>query len=121
MVAAVVARAGARCSSRGAREGGLFGGLWEPPMVEAPSLAAAQAALEGAGIAGSARLVEVGEVRHVLTHREMTGDRGARGGPPAVAAEAPTTAPYERAAWQSPASDGIGISSLAKRILRAAR
>ena len=45
----------------------LFGGLWEPPMIEAESAPLAKAAIRA--LAPDA--VETGEITHVLTHRKM--------------------------------------------------
>jgi A/G-specific adenine glycosylase len=120
-VAAVVA-SGALVLLGRRREDGLFGGLWEPPMVEASSMEEAREALTGAGVDGArVELVEAGRVRHVLTHREMdvlvlraeTKRRWALG--------PPTTAPYEKLGWMDPDAEGFGISTLARKILSAAR
>lgn len=103
------------------REGGLFGGLWEPPMVEVLSLDDARPALAGLGVTlGRARLREVGRVTHVLTHRRMevvvaAGRRGAG----TAAAEA-LEAPYEKAAWLDPERPGVGVSTLARKVIAAA-
>ncbi len=108
------------------REGGLFGGLWEPPMVEGiggvapPGPARRALAAIGLGL-GRAPLREVGKVTHVLTHRRMvvTVARGA----PAKAGEAPREmqAPYERAEWIAPDARGVGISTLARKVIAAGR
>jgi A/G-specific adenine glycosylase len=103
-------------------EGGLFGGLWEPPMVEAPSLEEALSALSGAGIdMGEVDLRKAGRVRHILTHKEMnvlvvTGEARSRFN----LNPSPRTAPYERADWLDPSTAGVGISTLARKILKAA-
>jgi A/G-specific adenine glycosylase len=102
------------------RDGGLFGGLWEPPMVEALSLDDARPALAGLGITlGRTRLREVGRVTHVLTHRRMevvvaSGRRAA-----GTAAEA-LQEPYEKAAWLDPERPGVGVSTLARKVIAAA-
>jgi A/G-specific adenine glycosylase len=102
------------------REGGLFGGLWEPPMVEALSLAEARPALSALGLTlGPARLREVGRVTHVLTHRRMevlvaTATRGDGTG-----AAAALNAPYEKAAWLDPGAPGVGVSTLARKVIEA--
>ena len=99
------------------KEGGLFGGLWEAPMVEASTLADARHALEGAGVPRKTELVEAGRVEHVLTHRELDVlVTHARVDRPWVLVE-PTTEPYERLAWTRPDEGGIGISTLTKKIL----
>jgi len=51
------------------RPGVLFGGLWEPPSVDAGG-DAADALAERLGVDRSA-LRPMGEVQHVLTHRRM--------------------------------------------------
>lgn len=120
MVAAVV-RHGSEVLFARRAEGGLFGGLWEPPMVEASSLRDAQGALQGAGInAGAAALREAGRVRHVLSHRELDvlvvgGEASSRFVP-----EPPSTPPYERAAWLDPETAEVGISTLARKVIQAA-
>jgi A/G-specific adenine glycosylase len=132
MVAAVV-RAGRRVLLARRAEGGLFGGLWEPPMVEAPSLAAALPLLAAAGVgeaagregaAGSpalpAALREVGRVRHILTHRrlEVTVARAEVAAP--WRRRAKLADPYEKAEWLDPDEVDLGISKLARKILSAA-
>ena len=102
MVAAVV-RAGRRVLLARRAEGGLFGGLWEPPMVEAPSLAAALPLLAAAGVgeaagargrgrlAGAARGAPRGRPRAPHPHAPAArGHRGARrgGGPVAATGKA---------------------------------
>jgi A/G-specific adenine glycosylase len=103
------------------RAGGLFGGLWEPPMVEGvSSLAAAGAAFAAIGVRlGSGALAEVGRVTHVLTHRRMTvtvvAGRAHRTKP-----SAQLVAPYEKSAWLDPRAPGVGVSTLARKILACA-
>nr|WP_275939046.1 A/G-specific adenine glycosylase [Polyangium spumosum] len=120
MVAAVVEHEGRFLFAR-RKEGGLFGGLWEPPMVEAKTAEDAKASLCGAGVAIEAKLVEAGRVEHVLTHRELDvlvlRARVDRPWP----LEAPTTAPYERLAWMERGAEGVGVSTLARKILAAAK
>jgi A/G-specific adenine glycosylase len=118
MVAAVVRHGRDVLFARRA-EGGLFGGLWEPPMVEAPSLRGALEALRGAGITAAA-LRKLGRVRHVLSHREL--DVVVAGVEVRSRYEVPalSTAPYERAAWLDPDAAGVGISTLARKVLEAA-
>ncbi len=119
MVAAVVEHEGRFLFAR-RREGGLFGGLWEPPMVEARTAEDARTSLHGAGVAVEAKLEEVGRVAHVLTHRELDvlvlRARADRPWP----LETPTTAPYERLAWMERGAEGVGVSTLARKILAAA-
>lgn len=118
MVAAVVRHKSEVLFARRA-EGGLFGGLWEPPMVEAPSLRGALDALRGAGVT-AAGLRTLGRVRHVLSHREL--DVVVAGVEARSRYEVPalSTSPYERAAWLAPGAAGVGISTLARKVLDAA-
>jgi A/G-specific adenine glycosylase len=103
------------------RAGGLFGGLWEPPMVEALTIDDARAGLAALGVPlGRTRLREVGRVTHVLTHRRMevvvaAGRRAAGSALPEALA-----APYEKAAWLDPESPGVGVSTLARKVIAAA-
>ena len=101
-------------------EGGLFGGLWEPPMVEGVvSVREARPRLAAMGIPlGRGKLREAGVVTHVLTHRRMdvtvvTGER--QGGATAVQGG------YEKAAWLDPGAPGVGVSTLARKVIAAAR
>lgn len=97
---------------------GLFGAMWEPPMLEG-TVSAAAATLRGAGLlAAGARLTPRGEVRHVLSHRALVvavvTARAAEPIPPAAA-----LAPYEAIAREDPGVDR-GLSTLARRVLEAA-
>jgi A/G-specific adenine glycosylase len=67
---ALVSRRGKRVLLGRRRPGGLFGGLWEPPMVEdgASSAEASLSELLGATVGAMKR---VGEQTHVLTHRRV--------------------------------------------------
>lgn len=120
MVAAVV-RHGSNVLFARRSEGGLFGGLWEPPMVEAASLDVAKTALGAAGIDMSrAALREAGRVRHVLSHRELD-VLVVSGKARSLFSPAPPTAPpYERAAWLDPGAADVGVSTLARKVLAAA-
>ncbi|AUX43281.1 adenine glycosylase [Sorangium cellulosum] len=119
MVAAVV-RSGDRVLFVRRADGGLFGGLWEPPMVEAKALADARALLEQAGVEPDAPLREVGRVRHILTHRrlDVTVARAEVAAP--WRCRAKLAAPYEKAAWLDPGVLDIGVSKLARKVLSAA-
>lgn len=142
MVAAVV-RAGRRVLLARRAEGGLFGGLWEPPMVEAPSLAAALPLLAAVGVAGGAgegatrlpgaiparraatdaesfSLREVGRVRHILTHRRLEVTVARAEVPAPWRRRAKLADPYEKAEWLDPDEVDLGISKLARKILSAA-
>jgi A/G-specific adenine glycosylase len=90
---------------------GLFGGLWEPPMIEGRGKTA-EKTFRSAGLEARKRL---GIVRHVLTHRvlevavfEATASR-----------RLSTIPPYEELAWGRPGPER-GLSTLAKRILELA-
>lgn len=103
------------------REGGLFGGLWEPPMIEVASVDAARNALAELGVElGRAALREAGRVTHVLTHRRMevvvVSGRRTR----ATRSQEALGPPYERAAWLDPERPGVGVSTLAKKVLSVA-
>ncbi|WP_437900967.1 A/G-specific adenine glycosylase [Sorangium sp. So ce124] len=119
MVAAVV-RSGDRVLFVRRAEGGLFGGLWEPPMVEARALADARALLELVGVARDAPLREIGRVRHILTHRrlDVTVARAEVAAPWRFRAK--LASPYEKAAWLDPGALDIGVSKLARKVLSAA-
>lgn len=121
MVAAVV-RHGREVLFARRAEGGLFGGLWEAPMVEAAALSGALEALRGAGLSsGAAALLQkAGRVRHVLSHRELDVLVVGAEAPARFEVAAPSTAPYERAAWLDPDAAGVGISTLARKVLEAA-
>jgi A/G-specific adenine glycosylase len=90
---------------------GLFGGLWEPPMIEGRGKAAEEA-LRSAGLSAQKRL---GLVRHVLTHRVLE----------VAVIEAVASKrlspipPYEEVAWATPGPER-GLSTLARRILELA-
>lgn len=97
------------------REGGLFGGLWEPPMVPGASIAEARPGLTALGVPiGRAALRAAGEITHLLTHRrlQVLVVVGRRSVDLVELAE-----PYERAAWLDPASPGVGVSTLARKII----
>jgi A/G-specific adenine glycosylase len=122
-VAAVLVDAGGLVLFARRREGGLFGGLWEPPMIEGGSSSStARPRFEAMGIGiGRGRLSEAGQVTHVLSHRRMVvtvtvGDR-----PKRIAAAADLAAPYEKASWLDPEKPGVGVSTLARKVLAAAR
>lgn len=102
------------------RSEGLFGGLWEPPMGEgsAPTLARA---LGARGLpAGPTDDAEVGSVKHVLTHKELTVSVSLRTIPRQVKVE--PFGPYEEARWVQPDDlRDLGKSKLTERVLGLAR
>ncbi len=94
---------------------GLFGGLWEPPMVEAASLAAGRDALSQLGVSRSRKLEPKGQVRHILTHRRLdievlSAQLSRRTKLPAV------TGAYVQLRWTQPKD--VPLSSLARKVLR---
>lgn len=120
MVAAVVWHGGRVLLARRAAQG-LFGGMWEPPLVEAKALAGAAPLLASFGIDTAAlRLVSRTPVRHVLSHRSLSVAvaRAAADDAPALPAEAPS--PYDRLAFADPRGAPGGLSTLAAKILAAA-
>ena len=98
------------------RSEGLFGGLWEPPSIDGD-----EAAREGLfGRFPLASAVLAGQVTHVLSHRRLTVDVHA-----ALLTKVPSRPKlpevYEAArVFDEAALAGLGISTLARKILRAA-
>lgn len=111
--AALVARRGGKVLLGRRRGDALFGGLWEPPMVEGPDPKAAEAALR----AISPRARAAGHVRHVLSHRRL--EVAVFAGEPARGAAMPTL--YDAVEFV-PESElgGRGVSTLARKLLAAA-
>jgi len=92
---------------------GLFGGLWEPPMLQAPSSYQQALASQLGGKPVRAR----GKVEHVLTHRvlEVVVMRWCVDSAPddVVIPEG-----YDRAAWFLPSERAsLGVSTLANKVL----
>jgi A/G-specific adenine glycosylase len=115
---AVVSRRGSRVLLARRRDGGLFGGLWEPPMVELSNGATPEASLAALLGTGPMELRVVGRQTHLLTHRKLriTIATARIGGGLRKSA----TADYDRFAWRGAADRSrIGMSSLAKKILLA--
>ena len=115
---ALVSRRGTRVLLARRRTGGLFGGLWEPPMVELRSRQSPEASLGSLFGAGLVGLSVVGEQTHVLTHRRfritITTGRAPSKTPSVGATD------YDRLAWHGAADlDSLGMSSLARKILLA--
>jgi A/G-specific adenine glycosylase len=115
---ALVSRKGARVLLGRRRTGGLFGGLWEPPMIELEPKKRPEPvfrALFGTTLVGLSML---GEQTHVLTHRKLRiRIATARlAGEPSLA----DAAPYERLEWRASSElASLGMSSLARKILLA--
>ncbi|PIE06190.1 MAG: A/G-specific adenine glycosylase [Sorangium cellulosum] len=95
------------------REEGLFGGMWEPPMVQAEERIYGKA-LQRVILGRSRRLK--GKLEHVLTHRIIQ-VRVIRWDVE-QASELPMASSYDRGRWmQAGQGTGMGISSLASRVL----
>lgn len=96
------------------RADSLFGGLWEPPTIEGASQEEAAASLQSF----VHERVAAGEVRHVLSHREMHVTVFS-GVPPSSPVYPPV---YEEVRWiQEGELGSYGISTLAQKILTKAR
>ena len=108
---ALVGRKGTQVLLARRRSEGLFGGLWEPPLVET---AAALKALAGKEAKGTAPK-KAGQVVHVLSHRKLTIDVFTA---PLTTVPEPLPEPYVAAAFFEELTLGeVGISTLAKKIL----
>ncbi|MCC6522267.1 MAG: A/G-specific adenine glycosylase [Polyangiaceae bacterium] len=114
---AAVAFAGAEVWLGRRTLGGLYAGMWEPPMVPAGSLRGARSALRGCGLPATLRFRACGELEHALTHRRLTLrvvlTRTRRAG---AAVVSPST-PYAAFAWQPRAELPRAMSTLARRVL----
>jgi A/G-specific adenine glycosylase len=111
--AAMVCRSGGKVLLGRRRADALFGGLWEPPMIEFPD---GTTPLEAAaGFCAEARVA--GELEHVLTHRRMAVT--VLVGVPARGAAYPAV--YEELREVAEVDLGsYGVSTLARKVLRAA-
>ena len=94
---------------------GLFGGLWEPPMVAGEDLGRVRREMSDHGISSRRHLTVVGRVQHVLSHRRFTievaaGHTGRRWSLPRK-----PPAPYDRLAWCSVGD--VAVSTLARKVL----
>lgn len=99
---------------------GLFGGMWEPPILEGATRAGARRAIAAMGIPiEGVKLTGAGEIKHVLTHRRMLVEvvTCAVKDAPVIDRVSP---PYEEARFVDPAAEGLGVSTLARKILAAA-
>ncbi len=114
---ALVSRQGSRVLLGRRKMGGLFGGLWEPPMLEVERGKTAQAMMEALLGIGSLELSVVGEQTHVLTHRKLRitiATAEITGGP----SEGAGSRVYDRLEWCTASDLGrLGMSSLAKKVL----
>lgn len=114
---ALVSRRGKRVLLGRRRPGGLFGGLWEPPMVEGGDAGAEAALYDVLGVRVG-KMERVGEQTHVLTHRklhitiataDLESDPAAPGG---------TT--YDCLDWKGTSElRSLAMSSLARKVLLA--
>jgi A/G-specific adenine glycosylase len=117
LVALVLARGPLVLFGRRAGDG-LFGGMWEPPTVEARSIAAALPMLVELGApVGDATPHASGEIRHVLSHKKLR-VKVARAVHAGREPKVTLGAPYDAAAWLDPRDAGVGLSTLCSKILR---
>jgi A/G-specific adenine glycosylase len=115
---AVVSRRGSRLLLARRRPGGLFGGLWEPPMVELRAGEHPEASLASLFGTGRLELCVVGHQTHLLTHRKLRITIATADIPGVL--RAPPSADYDRFEWRGSADRRrLGMSSLAKKILLA--
>ncbi len=102
------------------RPEGLFGGLWEPPMVAATLPLEAQSPARPLGVSARAKLDTVGSVRHVLTHRimhvQVSSSQPRRRWKLPAASTVAASDSYAEMAWKRPES--VPLSTLARKILR---
>lgn len=94
---------------------GLFGGLWEPPMVAGEELARVRKIMGEHGISARRRLTVVGRVRHVLSHRRLTIEVAAGLADRRWTLPRDPPAPYDQLAWRS--ADEVALSTLARKVL----
>jgi A/G-specific adenine glycosylase len=93
---------------------GLFGGLWEPPLVEANDVAGARPLLQSHGLGIRAALEECGQVSHVLSHRRLS-VRVVRAAASAVNAPRRPSGPYDLLGWRR--LGDVALSRLAQKVL----
>jgi A/G-specific adenine glycosylase len=114
---ALVSRRGARVLLGRRKEAGLFGGLWEPPMVERRAEEAIETSLGSLFGKQPRSWSVVGVQTHVLTHRKFRITIATAELPPKPRILGTA---YDRIEWHTPAELGsLGMSSLAKKILLA--
>jgi A/G-specific adenine glycosylase len=113
---ALVTRRGKRVLLGRRRPGGLFGGLWEPPMVEGEGTVAAGSLSALLGVTVR-EMTRVAEQTHVLTHRRLritvaTAD---------IEDEpTPSGTTYDCLAWKGTSElSSLAMSSLARKVLLA--
>ena len=114
---ALVSRRGKRVLLGRRRPGGLFGGLWEPPMVEGGDTQAEALLTAMLGVAVR-EMKRVTEQTHVLTHRKLriTIATAVIENDPVV----PGGTAYDCLAWKGTSELGsLAMSSLAKKVLLA--
>lgn len=115
LVAAVIEdRQGRVLLARRAREG-LFGGLWEPPMVAGEALGGVREAMSAHGISPRRRLAVVGRVKHVLSHRRLDVEVAAGRADRGWSLPNDPVAPYGELAWRR--VDEVALSTLARKVL----
>jgi A/G-specific adenine glycosylase len=120
LVATVTTRGGARVLLARRRPGGLFGGMWEPPVVvEAngadPDARAGLQALLGVALPD---LIERGGVTHVLTHRRLSTRVVSCELRRAPRVKLAPLGPYDAIAVVAPSDfASLGISTLARKVL----
>jgi A/G-specific adenine glycosylase len=114
-IVALVARRKGRVLLGRRKADGLFGGMWEPPMIEKSATPSAVALAHLLGI-DKIDAVAVGADTHVLTHRELHIEvlRGVLHGEIAL----PKSSAYDQIAWvrEQELADR-GISTLARKVL----
>ena len=99
-------------------EGGLFGGMWEPPMVELVDGDEPGRRLADLLGAKPLRLLVLGEQTHTLTHRKLC-ITIAQGTVASLRLDR-SQGDYQRFAWVSQAELAkVGVSSLARKVLAA--
>jgi A/G-specific adenine glycosylase len=114
---ALVSRRGQRVLLGRRRPGGLFGGLWEPPMVEVGEISAEAALTALLGVPVGA-MKRVAEQVHVLTHRRLHITIAAADLASDPAAPGGTT--YDCLDWKGTSElRSLAMSSLAKKVLLA--
>jgi A/G-specific adenine glycosylase len=104
------------------REGGLFGGLWEPPaFADMPTDADAIRVLEALIGRSVTSLASAGDVLHVLTHRRLTTRVFTAAMRGTLRPVLPEDGPYDDVTVAKPSAFvRLGMSTLARKILACA-